>query len=85
MESDSVNILIVAPLQAYSIEEITTISRTKHIMTFSSVPEYVNEGLSVGIGLKGGKPQILINLDAAKLEGLDFSSQLLKLAKIIQE
>jgi hypothetical protein len=37
----------------------------------------------VGIGSKAGKPKILINLKASREEGADFSSQLLKLSKII--
>jgi hypothetical protein len=52
-------------------------------MTFSGVPEYVEEGISVGIDVKNNKPLIVINIKSAKLEGIDFNSQLLKIAKIL--
>jgi iron complex outermembrane receptor protein len=61
------------------------VSRAKKIMTLTGVPDYVELGLSVAIGIKGRKPQITINLPAAKAEGINFSSQLLKLAKVIME
>lgn len=39
---------------------------------------------SVGIDLTGDRPDIVINLPAAKAEGADFDAQLLKLARVIQ-
>lgn len=79
-----IQILYIAPLRATGMAEIIEVSRHKRILTITGVPEYVAAGLSVGIGVKAGRPQILINLKAARLEHADFSSQLLKLAKIIE-
>jgi len=39
----------------------------------------------VGVGLKGESPEIIINLPAAREEGSDFSSSLLKLARVIEQ
>ena len=47
------------------------------------MPEYVEEGIAVGIGLRNMRPLILINLEAARAEGAAFSSQLLSLARIV--
>lgn len=82
--SNRVNVIYLAPVKAISIGDITTISRKKQITTMTGVPEYVNAGISVGLSAKGDKPQILINLNSAKAEGINFNSQLLKLAKIIE-
>lgn len=76
--------IYVAPLRAYDIDDISAISRAKKIVTFTGVPEYVDKGLAVGIDVKGDKPEIVVNLNAAKAEGADFSSQLLKMVRIIK-
>jgi hypothetical protein len=84
LSKNDVNILYVAPLRALEIKKITEVSRAKQITTLTGVPRYVEKGLAVGIGTKEEKPEIIINLPAAKAEGADFSSQLLKLAKVIK-
>lgn len=84
ISSKNVDILYLTPLRALEIGTVTAVSRAKKIVTLTGVPDYVESGLTVGIGTKGEKPQIIINLKAAKAEGADFSSQLLKLAKVIE-
>ncbi len=79
-----VNVIYLAPVKATNIGDITTLSRMKQITTMTGVPDYVDAGISVGVGAKGEKPQILINLNSARAEGINFNSQLLKLAKIIE-
>lgn len=81
---DSIDILYIAPLRAVDVEKITKITRTRSVLTLTGVPEYVQQGISVGIGTKAGKPQILINLKSARLEHADFNSQLLKIARIVE-
>jgi hypothetical protein len=80
---DRIDIFYVTPLRAVAMESFTSISRSKRISTLTGLPEYVESGLAVGIGTKGERPLIIINSPAAKAEGIDFNSQLLKLAKII--
>jgi hypothetical protein len=80
---DSIDVLYVAPLRAVGIETIAGVSRKRKITTLTGVPEYVESGLAVGLGIKGDKAEIIINLPVAKSEGADFSSQLLKLARIL--
>lgn len=77
--------LYIAPLRAFDIKRILKISQDRKIISMTGVVEQVNSGISIGIGSKGDKPLIIINLRSAKLEGIDFSSQLLKLAKITGE
>jgi hypothetical protein len=38
--------------------------------------------LGAGLGEQGGRPKILINREACRLEGADFAAELLKLARI---
>ncbi|MFA6570340.1 MAG: YfiR family protein [Bacteroidota bacterium] len=83
LESNKVDIILITPLRAVNIELLAETTRKHKVLSFCFVPEYVESGLSVGIGSKAGKPKILINLKASREEGADFSSQLLKLSKII--
>jgi hypothetical protein len=84
ISKDDVDVLYLTPLRDIAIQKITTVSRARKTRTLTGVPDYVKSGLAVGIGLREEKPLIIINLPAAKAEGADFSSQLLKLAKVIQ-
>jgi len=80
----TIDILYVTPLRAIGMNTITKLSRTKKVLTLTGVPDYVKSGLAVSVEIKGEKPQIVINLPAAKAEGVDFSSQLLNLAKVVK-
>ncbi len=78
------HVLYVTPLRSVDISKIAELSRQQQILSFTGVPEYVQEGITAGIGAKNGKPQILINITGAKAEGMNFSSKLLNLSKIIE-
>ena len=78
-----VEALYVAPLRSPNISAIARSSQRHKVLTLTGVPVYVEDGLSVGIALKGSRPQVLINVNASKAEGADFSSQLLRIAKTI--
>ncbi len=78
-----VSVLYVTPLRAFNIKDITAIARANKIVTLTGVPAYVSLGIAMGLDVKGDKPQILVNLAAAKAEGMNLSSQMLKLTKII--
>lgn len=82
---NKVNVIYLCPLRGVSLESITSLTRERGILSFSGVPDYVDSGIAIGLELKGERTQILINLTAAKAERSDFSSQLLKLCKIIEE
>jgi hypothetical protein len=49
----------------------------------TGVPDYVRRGVAVGIGVVQDKPQVLINLAAARAEGSDFDASLLRIATIL--
>jgi len=80
---NKVDILYITPIRAFDLRTITVMSRAKKILTLTGVTDYVELGIAVGLGLKRQKPQIIINLTAAKAEGSNFSSKLLNLAKIV--
>jgi hypothetical protein len=77
------DIVYVAPLRGVDVTEIGRISRFHRFRTITGVPEYVDLGLAVGIGLRRDRPLIIVNLEQARAEGAVFSSQLLALARIV--
>ncbi len=80
-----IDVLYVAPLRAVDVEALSQICRRSGVLTFTGVPEFVSRGLAVGIGSRRGRPEILINREAAEAEGAFFSSELLALARIVDE
>jgi len=80
---NGVNTFYVAPVRAIEMKTITAVSRARKILTFTGVAAYVEAGLAVGIGARGDHPRLIVNLSAAKAEGVEFNAQLLNLAKII--
>jgi len=85
LASGKVGLIYVAPLRGYDLKTITSLSHARKVITLTGVPEYAEKGLAVGVGLKGENPEIIINLPAAREEGSDFSSSLLKLARVIEK
>ena len=83
LKRERIQILYVAPLRSVSIEMLAAAARAGGIHTWTGIPEYVERGLAVGIGLRGERPLVLVNLTAARAEGSDLSSQLLSIARVI--
>ncbi len=81
---DRIDVAYVAPLRAVDISALLAELRVHRIRTITAVPEYVTSGVAVGIAVEADRPVILINLASAHSEGSDFSSQLLKLARVIR-
>ncbi|MFN8359249.1 MAG: YfiR/HmsC family protein [Candidatus Kapaibacterium sp.] len=85
LNSDNFTVLYIAPLRAYNVANLHLVCSSKKIRTITGVPEYVEAGISVGVGTKGNQAEIIINRTSSISEGADFSAQLLKLARIIEE
>jgi hypothetical protein len=75
--------VFILPLRGYDISSISKICRSNKIISFTSVPEFISQGVSVSFDIVNEKIKISINLQAAKAEGANFSSHLLKIANVI--
>ncbi len=84
LNTENITVLYVAPLRAYNVANLHVVCSSKKIRTITGVPEYVESGISVGVGSKGNQPEIIINRPSSISEGADFSAQLLKLTRIIE-
>ena len=85
IKEHGVDVLYVCPLRAFESEAIALQSRSAGITTLTGMPDYVEAGLAIGVDLKDGRPEILVNLSAAKAEGAELSAKLLKLARIVKK
>lgn len=78
-----VDVLYVTPLRAMTLDTVRAVARDVGLLTFSGVPQFVIDGLCVGIDVRGDRPEILVNRKALASSRIEFSAQLLKLASIV--
>jgi hypothetical protein len=82
---EKIDIVYITPLRAIAVETLVSDCRSMGITSLTGVPAYCELGIAISIGSKGGSPLIIINLSGARSEGADFSSRLLKLARVINK
>jgi hypothetical protein len=82
---EKVDIVYITPLRAIDVKTLVSHCRSMGITSLTGVPAYCELGIAIGIGSRGGSPLIFINLSGARSEGADFSSRLLKLARVINK
>jgi hypothetical protein len=80
-----IHVLIITTGNTEMLREIINLTREGRILSFSTSPELVEKGVSVGIDLVEEKMKIVIDYEATKTEGSDFSAQLLKICRIVRE
>ncbi len=78
-----VDVLYVTPVRALTAATIAAATRALRICSMTAVPQLVLDGLAVGLGVRNDRPEIIVNLEAASAEGIDFSAQLLRMARIV--
>ena len=76
-------LLVTAGLDAET-STVARIARSRRILTVGNSPDYVQADLAVCVIEENEKTKILINLKAADLERIRFSSRLLNLATVIR-
>jgi len=78
--------LYIAPLrpaaQKNQLKKILALCNEFKVATFTGETEYVDLGVAIGLGVAEKKPQVTINLQAARKQGLELSSQLLRMSSI---
>jgi hypothetical protein len=74
----------VTPLRGIDIGRLAASARSAGVTTISGVPRHISQGLSVGVRVQGERPRLIINVRSARLEGADFSADLLRLAQVIK-
>jgi hypothetical protein len=79
-----VDILVVCEGLESDVANIKDFSREKKVLTVGTKEPLVQRGLAIGVFVEGEKHTIVVNLPAASAEGITFSSDLLRLARLIR-
>ena len=80
-----VSILYATP--GFGARELLTISRSLaglSVLSSGALAHFVETAVALGFDLVSGKPKLLVNVRRAREQGVDLSSQVLKLAKVIE-
>ncbi len=62
---------------------ITEYTQSKKILSVTGIPSYVNDGVTLGIGVENKKPKIILNLSSSKAEEINWNPAILKVAATI--
>ena len=62
------------------LDEILRYTREHKILSITGIPELVAKGVTLGVGISGGKPQILLNLSSSKDEAISWNYAILKVS-----
>lgn len=83
LRHQSADVVYVTPLRSADVRDVAAAARDAGASTWTGVAEYMSQGIAVGVRLERDKPRIMINLEAARLQKCDFTSELLKLAQLV--
>ena len=78
-------LVIAAGGVSRDIATLRQVTRKRQALSFSLREADVRAGLAAGVVRSDHKHEIVINLDAARGEGIRFSAGLLKLARLVEE
>lgn len=85
VKEKKISVLYIAPGNGKTLAAVLKVAQELDLTTLTGVPDYVRRGVAVGIGVAQDKPQILINLAAARAEGSDFDASLLRIATVLEK
>jgi hypothetical protein len=84
VETDGVDVLLVTDGLASEARAIAGFARAHHVLTVANSLSYVEGDLTLCVVEENEKTRIFINLNNASLEGIRFSSNVLKLANLVR-
>jgi len=84
IENYNVNVLYIAQGFDSQLASILSTCQKETVLTLTGNPAYAEKGVAVGLGVKAGKPEIIINNQASKDAGANFGADILKLARVIK-
>ncbi len=80
-----IDILYVAEGNETDLERIKSATRHRNVLTLSGNGEIAKRGLSIGLGLREGRPRIMVNLEALQAEGHVLDARVLRLCEVVTE
>ncbi|QTA89162.1 YfiR family protein [Desulfonema magnum] len=65
---------------ASKLDTVIRYTRANKVLSITGIPELVIRGVSLGVGISGRKPQILLNLSSSKAEDISWNHAILKVS-----
>jgi hypothetical protein len=84
VDREGIDALYLCPGVDGDVAAVLEVSRRRKVITMASKEEQVNKGVALGVFNVDNKPTIFVNLAGSKAEGAAFTSDLLRLAKVIR-
>jgi len=84
VSAEGIDVLIVCDGLDDALSAILQLSHEKKLLTVAGKEAYVQGGVTLGIVNEGERITIEVNVAGAAAEGVNFSSELLRLAKMIK-
>jgi hypothetical protein len=84
IDGEGIDALYLCPGVDGDVTAVLEVSRRKKVITMASKEQQVNKGAALGVFNVDNKPTIFVNLPGSKAEGAAFTSDLLRLAKVIR-
>lgn len=84
VETTGSRVVVFAPGFAADARAIVDALDGRKLMTVSSTPRGVEEGLVLGFDLVDGKPRMLFNLTSSRRQKADFRAEVIKLMTVVQ-
>jgi hypothetical protein len=79
----NVSALFVGQDMERYVDSLIRIGREHSVSTLTDRRENVEKGLAVGVTVTHGRPKLIVNLATARAEGMDLSSEVLRLADVV--
>ena len=77
--------LYVSPGLEDSLGPLIQVTRRRSVLSLTTRYESVRSGVAVGFVLRTSRISVIVNLPAARAEGVDFESAFLRVAEVIKE
>ena len=84
VRDEHINTIYVCDGLDANLSDITSVARSRKVLTIASQQGHLKLGLSLGVFDVDGKNTILVNLDASREEGVAFGPELLRLATVVR-
>ena len=83
-EAHASAILVPEGISGATAKEVARVGTALKIYTLAVEEAPVRQGLLLGVAVNDGKPQVVINITAARAQGVEFSASVLRIARTVQ-
>jgi YfiR/HmsC-like len=80
--ADKIAVVYFTPGFDDEVDALRVALADDNVLSLGAVSDYVPKGIVLGFELESGKPKILINLEQAKRQGVNFPSDVLRLMTV---